>query len=476
MIHAMHVWCPPPGDEMELSAQLVDGVAAHLPPAALVTLADAAPWAAAVLASRLRAVADTYRSDVEHTPETTCLMAFWVRYWRIPAELRVGVYPTPPVEGDGDDGEAEDEGPVRGSLMERSAWAGDLARCERLCQTGYKFAWFEAEHAFEFALGRGHVPVCRWLAENHVLRMSLLDLSVYVKTCVSKGDVQDLRWLLSCGAKISGSGKFHALQVALDLGHVDMVACLLEHATVVELLGQAAIQFKGAEPRPAAVMLQGAASACRRDVCELVLQWARPLPVARLCPSIESIVSCDNRHDVRWFLRQPYTQLFQYNLHPAEAWVAAFTLAATLPGLWRCAWVARWYGITRAMLEGVRFLPLCAAAEHGHAETVKWMVDHFGLGGAAVPVDVVVAAARRPDIPLCEWLSDHLRVSTHFLGPPGVAVRLLHALVEAQCLPACVWAVQRWALTAADVHAACQGPDGAVMEAWLSEWCSQDDA
>lgn len=425
---------------MDLSPQLLDGVAARLPPAALVTLADAAPGVAAALAPRLRVVADTYNPSVEHTPETACLMAFWVRYWRIPPELRVGVYRVEPAQRKKPWERLNNihGTPMGGDTVIAAARAGDLGMVVQQYVLHGPLYNSQALLAFMAALDNGHTAVCRWL-------------------------VEDALW---------GDAKPDALQVALDTGCVGMVAYLLEHAVAVDVGGQAHIQFEGTEPRGAASMLRGAASACRRDVCELVVQWARPLCV-RLCPSIEGIVGCDNRHDVHWFLRQRGTELYMYNLHPEQPWEAAFKLAATLPGVWRCAWVARWYGVTRAMLEGARFLPLRAAAEHGHAETVKWMVGHFDLGGAAVPDDVLFAAARLPDMPLCEWLSARLAWA-HVGADAFQPARFLHALVEAQCMPACVWAVQRWVLTAADVHGACQGPDGAVMEAWLVEWCDGD--
>lgn len=456
---------------MDLSPQLLDGVAAHLPPATVVALADTSPWAAAVLATRLRAIANTYRPD---TQPGAPLLAFWEGYWRIPRCVAVGGNRAEnwgrraPLQGAGGDRFGLQGAPdgtharvngglVHGTPLTLAAEAGDLEGCRRLCGGGNTLYPREAAMALIGALGKGHLTECQWLADNHV-DVSVLMLDPCLETAASQGDAPVVRWLLWCGCGILDETKREALHVALDLGLVGVAACLLEHAHVVEVDGQAAIQFGRCVPRSVAAMLWRAASACSRDVCELVMAWARPARV-QLRANFSVAAHTGSRRNLNWLLAQPGITLTQ-NVLNAYRHSSIVAQAVERRGTWLCSDVVRHLGTTRDhIVADPHLIPLRRAVELNFPDTVKWLVQHFDL---TVSDDMLVAAALHPNIPLCEWLAPRLRGSES-----GVGVRVLVAMACKSAVVGCVWAVRWWGLTREDVRAACKVLDARVLENWL---------
>lgn len=171
---------------MQLSPQLLDGVAAHLPLRALGALSSVAPR---VAAPHLRAVADRIKlADADH--EHRC---FAVRYWRIPERMRVALAlprPDDPPPKPAPEASVEEWDP---GILARAAIVGNLEEIQTWA-VGYR----GASSTLLLAAENGHFHICQWLVDTHLQSGGVVqqDLDYLCLVAARNGCCRAMAWVL----------------------------------------------------------------------------------------------------------------------------------------------------------------------------------------------------------------------------------------------------------------------------------------
>lgn len=422
---------------MELSPQLLDGVAAHLGLSTLVKLADAAPRLADLVAPRLRGVADRFHVDDDH--EHRC---FAVRYWRLPEALRVELgLPQP-----------DDPPPARPDQLpfpklSEAAMAGDLSQMQQ----------------FFVAAERGHFKVCQWLLATCLQPRGLATtaLGELCRHGASRGWLPAVQWVLP--QVTDPRTRVQALVWAITDNQPDVAAYLLRALNCGRevVRGYAMVTFPPpVESMLLDVLVLSAASCGYWEVLLVVLAWwGQPTTPIRVDGN--AVLGRCSVRDVAALTRHPQLQLV-YNEFSFVQHVGRLGRAMRHPssrGL--CRWVARHVGpFSRWEMLGA----VGAAACNGHLDNIVWLVRHFGLHDVDVLREQVDAVARGGHVPVCQWLASH----TACTKPLWVARHFLCVAAEHRRLGACVWAVQHWRMTVADISGAL--PFKSEWRAWLAQF------